>query len=269
MLGDELKMNIKFVNYDADNKNEFDFKSIIKEEINNRDFENKAEVMVSREYAFDGYRDRYILVINDGIVIGYLIYGNDRLFKSSIIKYYYFYENYKDDTYIKQVILEFMSRDNNSSACILHESNSEILIELGYRQSNLTYGESYFVYFYDEDMVKIEDCLLFIKRKKYESIGAYYYRKMNVIQKLNFSLMMVGLFSGLFIFAGLTYVLETIFSTEPLTMLGIFLVSLDILIALISIPSFIILKKTAKEKLNYDLKASGFRVKLDYNNMFF
>ena len=262
-------MNLKFVNYDADNKNVFDFKSIIKEEINNRDFEYKAEVIDSREYAFDGYRDRYILVINDGIVIGYLIYGNDKLLKSSIVKYYYFYENYKDDTYVKQVILEFMSRDNNSSACMLQESNSEILIELGFRQSNLRFGEAYYVYFYDEDMDKVEVCLRFIKRKKHETIGAYYYRKMDMIQKMYYTLMMVSLFSGGFIFAAIIYILETIYSTEPFTITGLILVCLDVLIAMISIPSFIILKKTAKEKMNYDLKASGFRVKLDYNNMFF
>ena len=118
-------------------------------------------------------------------------------------------------------------------------------------------------------MNKVEDYMRFIKRKNHENMGSYYYRKMNIIQKLYFSLMMISIFSGLLVFAGLTYVLETIYSSEPLTALGIFLVSLDIIIALISIPSFIVLKKTAKEKINYDLKASGFRVKLDYNNMFF
>ena len=124
-------MSIKFVNYDAENKSDFDFRSIISEEINNRDFENKAETINFREYAFDSYRDRYILVINDDVVIGYLIYGNERLFKSSIIKYYYFYENYKEDTYVKQVILEFMNRDNNISTCILHELDCDLLIQLG------------------------------------------------------------------------------------------------------------------------------------------
>ncbi len=262
-------MSIKFVNYDAENKSDFDFRSIISEEINNRDFENKAETINFREYAFDSYRDRYILVINDDVVIGYLIYGNERLFKSSIIKYYYFYENYKEDTYVKQVILEFMNRDNNISTCILHELDCDLLIQLGFKQSSLRYKDTYSVYFYDIDMNKVEDYMRFIKRKNHENMGSYYYRKMNIIQKLYFSLMMISIFSGLLVFAGLTYVLETIYSSEPLTALGIFLVSLDIIIALISIPSFIVLKKTAKEKINYDLKASGFRVKLDYNNMFF
>lgn len=261
--------NIKYVNYEADNKNDFDFRSIINEEINYRNFENKAEVIDSREYAFNRYRDRYILVIDDNHVIGYLIYGNDKLFKSSIIKYYFFYEGYKDDTYAKHVILEFMNRENNSSCCILHEPDCDLLIQMGFRQSSLRYGDTLFVYFYDEDMAKIEDYMRFVKRKDHENIGSYYYRKMNVIQKLHFSLMMVSLFSGLFIFAGLTYVLETIYSSEPLTTLGIFLVSLDLLIAMLSIPSFILLKKTAKEKINYDLRASGFRLKPDYNNMFF
>lgn len=262
-------MTTKFVNYDADNKGDFDFRSIINEEISCSNFENKTEAIDSREYSFDGYRDRYILVIKDNVVIGYLIYGNDILLKSSIIKHYYFYENYKDDTYAKQVILEFMNRGNNSSTCILHEPDCDLLNQLGFQQSSLRYGDTFFVYFYDEEMVKIEDYMRFIKRKNHESIGSYYYRKMNVIQKLHFSLMMISLFSGLFIFAGLTYVLETIYSSEPLTSLGIFLVSLDMLIAMISIPSFILLKKTAKEKMKYDLKASGSRVKLDYNNMFF
>lgn len=92
---------------------------------------------------------------------------------------------------------------------------------------------------------------------------------MNIIQKLHFTLMMLSLFSGLFIFGGITYILETIFSSEPLTLLGIVLVSLDVLIALISIPCFYLLKNTAKKRINYDLRASGFRVTLDYNRMFF
>ena len=261
-------MTIKFVNYDADNKSDFDFRSIIIEEINSRNFENKTEAIDSREYSFDGYRDRYILVIKDNVIVGYLIYGNDKLFKSSIIKYYYFYENYKDDTYAEQVILEFMNRENNSSTCMLHEPDCNLLIQLGFRQSSLRYGDTFFVYFYDEAMVKVEDCLRFIKRKKHETLGAYYYRKMDIIQKMHYTLMMVSLFSGGFIFAAIIYILETIYSTEPFTITGLILVSLDVLIAMISIPSFILLKKTAKEKMKYDLKASGFRVKLDYNNMF-
>lgn len=268
-IGDGLTMNLIFVNYDADSKDEYDFRSIIKEEINKRNFDDKAEIFDLREKAFDGYRDRYILVVSDEIIIGYLVYGNDKLLKSSIIKYYYFYENYKDDTYVKQVIFEFINRKNNKSTCILHEPDCDFLIQLGFKQSNLRYGDTFFVYFYDDDMVKIEDYMRFIKRKKHENIGSYYYRKMNLIQKLYFLLMMLSLFSGLFIFPGLTYIVETMHSTQPLTLLGITLVSLNIFIAMICIPSLIILTKTAKEKMNYDLKASGFRVKLDYNNMFF
>ncbi|MBU1094734.1 MAG: hypothetical protein KKH01_09785 [Firmicutes bacterium] len=261
--------NIKYVNYDADNKSDFDFRTIINEEINYRGFEDKDEIFESREYAFDGYGDRYILVIDDNAVIGYLIYGNDKLFKSAIIKYYYFYEKFKDDWYIKQVILEFMNRENISSVCVLHEPDCEVLVQLGFKQSCLSYGDTFYVYFYDEDMTEINDVMPMIRQKDNESIGSYYYRKMNIIQKLHFTLLMASLFSGAFIFAGIIYILETIFSTEPLTTLGIILVSLDIIIFMISTPLFFKLKSSYKKRLNHDLKASNFRVKLDYNRMFF
>ncbi|OHE41022.1 MAG: hypothetical protein A2Y16_04675 [Tenericutes bacterium GWF2_57_13] len=261
--------NTKYVNYDADNKNDYDFKSIIIQEINYRNFENKDEVVELREYAFDGYRDRYILVINDNDVIGYLIYGNDKLFKSSIIKYYFFYEGFKDHFYIQQVILEFMSRNNYSSVCILHEANCDVLIQLGFIQSCLRYGDSFYVYFYDKDMLKVVDFIPLIKQKNNETIGSYYYRKMKIIQNLLFTLLMAGLSSGIFIFSGIIYILETIYSSEPLTLLGISLVILDVLIAIISIPCYFLLKSTAKSRIDYDLRASGFRVKLDYYKMFF
>ena len=261
--------NVKYVYYDADNKNDFDFKTIIEMEIKVRDFDNIDEVLELREHAFDGYSDRYILVINDNKVIGYLIYGNDKLFKSSIIKYYHFHEGYKEDCYVKNVILEFMSRKNNSSVCILKEPECDVLNQMGFKQSSLSYGDTFYVYFYDEDIDKIDGVLPFIKQKNNETLGSYYYRKMNIIQKLHFTLMMLSLFSGLFIFGGITYFLETIFSSEPLTLLGIVLVSLDVLIALISIPCFYLLKNTAKKRINYELRASGFRVTLDYNRMFF
>lgn len=261
--------DIKYINYDFDNKNDFDFRKIIKEEVSSLNSESQNEVYESREYAFDGYRHRYILVIKDDAVLGYLIYGNDKLFKSSIIKHYFFCEGYRDDIHIKRAILEFMSRENNSSVCLLQEAESDVLIQLGFRQSGLRYGDSLYVYFYDEDMNKIYEIMPMIKQKSNEDIGSYYYRKMNIIQKLHFSLLMVSLFSGVFIFAGVVYILETIFSTEPLTTLGILLVTFDIIIFALSTPLFFRLKSSTRDKLNYNLKASGFRVKLDYNRMFF
>jgi len=261
--------NLKFIDYDSDNKGIFDFKSVIQEEMNHIDSESREYAVQSREYSFELYRDRYILVLNDNAVIGYLVYGNHKLFKSSIIKFFYFIEGYKDDFYIKQVISEFMSRENNPSVCLFHEPGSDVLIQLGFVQSNLSFRGSLYLYFFDRDMKKVVEFLPFIKPKSEETVGSYYYRKMEIIQKMLFALMFFGIAGGIFVSVCLLYVLETIFTGEPFTLLGITLVILDILVAAISIPGYFSLKSRSKKKINYAFRASGFRVKLDYNNMFF